>query len=233
MEPRLYCPLKAALARGGGSTGYGTRFPTLRFVNGLLAHARACAALIAVMLTVLPGALAGPVLGAADDSASQTAQEPPAVVPDSAPVAPDPAPIAPDPAPAPPDSDSAPAPDSPAPSPPQQSSETQPAPTAVAPATAPTRSESVQNPKRTRARENRTLDVARDRARSRRKENARERPPSSAAVKAVSPLRGIDSDGRTGQLLATGLALLVLVLLSGAFLAFISPLVREPHLQRR
>jgi len=63
--------------------------------------------------------------------------------------------------------------------------------------------------------------------------NARERPQSSAGVKAVSPLRGIDSDGRSGQLMATGLALLVLVLLSGAFLAFISPLVREPHLQRR
>src|SRR5918995_3653761 len=233
MEPGLYRPLQAALARGGGSTTYGTRFPTLRFVNGLIAPPRACAALIAVMLTVLPGALAGPALGAGDDSASQAVQEPPPVVPDSAPVAPDPAPIAPDPAPAPPDSDSAPAPDSPAPAPPQQSSETQPAPTAVPPATAPTRSESVRNPKRTRARENRTVDVARDRARSRRIKNARERPPSSAGVKTVSPLRGIDSDGRSGQLMATGLALLVLVLLSGAFLAFISPLVREPHLQRR
>jgi len=91
----------------------------------------------------------------------------------------------------------------------------------------------VRNPKRTRARENRTVDVARDRARSRRIKSARERPPSSSGVKAVSPLRGIDSDGRSGQLMATGLALLVLVLLSGAFLAFISPLVREPHLQRR
>jgi hypothetical protein len=233
LEPRLYCPLQAALARGGGSTTHGTRFPTLRFVNGLSAHPRACAALIAVTFAVLPGVLAGPALGASDDSASHAAQEPPPVVPDSAPVAPDPAPIAPDPAPARPDSGSQPAPDSPAPAPPRQSSETQPAPTAVPPATAPTRSESVRNPKRTRVRENRTRDVARDPAGSHSAKSARERPLSSASLKAaVSPLRGIDSGGRSGQLMAAGLALLVLVLLSGAFLGFVSPLVRERELQR-
>jgi hypothetical protein len=103
----------------------------------------------------------------------------------------------------------------------------------VPPATAPTRSEPVRNPKRTRVREHRTRDVARDPARSGRVKSARERPPSNSSVKAVSPLSGIDSDGRSGQLMAVGLALLVLVLLSGAFLAFISPLVRARELQRR
>ena len=49
---------------------------------------------------------------------------------------------------------------------------------------------------------------------------------------AVLSLRGFDSDGRGGQLMAAGVALLVLVLLSGAFLAFISPLVRGRELQR-
>jgi hypothetical protein len=219
LEPRLYCPLQVTLARGGGSTSYGTRFPKLRFVNGLPAHPRACAALLmAVTLAVLPGALA--------------AQEPPPVVPDSAPVAPDPAPIAPDPAPASPDSGSQPAPEAPAPAPPRQSFEPQPASTPV-PRTAATPSESVRNPKRTRVRENRTRDVARHPAGSRRAESARERPSSSSSVKAaVSPLRGIDSDSRSGQLMAAGLALLVLVLLSGAFLNFVSPLVRGRELQR-
>lgn len=81
--------------------------------------------------------------------------------------------------------------------------------------------------------ENRTRDVARNPIGSRRAKSARERPPSSPSLKAaVSSLRGIDSDGRGGQLMAAGLALLVLVLLSGAFLGFMSPLVRGRELQR-
>ena len=186
---------------------------------------------MALTLAVLPGLLDAPALAAGDDSASDAAQEPPLVVPDSAPVAPDPAPIAPDPAPELPDSGSQRAP---APAPPQQSFETQPAPTPVPGTTAATRSESVRNPKRRRVGENRTRDVARDLAESGRAKSARERPPSSPSPKAaVSPLRDIDSDGRGGQLMAAGLALLVLVLLSGAFLGFISPLVRGRELQRR
>jgi hypothetical protein len=205
----------------------------LRFVNGLPAHRRACAALLmAVTLAMLPGALPGPALGARDDSTSHAAQEPPPVVPDSAPVAPDPAPVAPDPAPARPDSGSQPTPDSPAPAPPRQSLETQPAPTSVQRPTAATRSESLRNP--TRVRENRTRDVAQQPAGSRRAKTAGDRPQSSSSLKAaVAPLRGIDSDDRSGQLMAAGLALLVLVLVSGAFVGFISPLVRGRELQRR
>jgi hypothetical protein len=101
-------------------------------------------------------------------------------------------------------------------------------------ATAPARSESVRNPKRTRVRENKTRDVTRDPAGSRSAKSDRETPSSSSSLKAAdSPPRGIDSGGRSGQLMAAGLALLVLVLLSGAFLGFISPLVRERELQRR
>jgi len=204
----------------------------MQFVNGLPAHPRACAALMAVTLTVLPGALAGPAQGAGDDSASDTAQEPPPVVPESVPVAPDPAPITPDPAPAPPDSGSPPAADSPAPAPPRQSFETPPPP--VPQTTVASRSDSVRNPKRARAGENRTRDVARNPAGTPRARSARERPPSSSSVKAaLSTLRGIDTDGRSDQLMAAGLALLVLVLLSGAFLGFISPFVRTRELQRR
>jgi hypothetical protein len=206
----------------------------MRFVNGLPAHPRACAALMAVTLAVLPAALAGPALGAGDDPASHAAQEPPPVVPDSVPVAPDPAPITPDPAPAPPDSGSPPAADSPAPAPPRQSFETPPPPTPLPQTTVATRSDSVRNPKHTSAGENRTRDVARNPAQRPRARSARERPPSSSSVKAaLSTLRGIDNDGHSGQLMAAGLALLVLVLLSGAFLGFISPLVRTRELQRR
>ena len=63
---------------------------------------------------------------------------------------------------------------------------------------------------------------------------SREQPPStSSADAALTPLRGFDSDGDRSQLVAAGLALLALVLLSGAFLGYVSPLVRERQPQRR
>jgi hypothetical protein len=76
--------------------------------------------------------------------------------------------------------------------------------------------------------------VARDPAGNRHPKSGREQAPSiSSAEAAVTPLRGFDSDGDRSRLVAAGLALLALVLLSGAFLGYVSPLVRDRQPQRR
>ena len=189
---------------------------------------------MAAALAALAGLPAGPAQAAR--SGLHAAQEPPLVVPDSAPVAPDPAPIAPDPAPSPPDSESPPASNSPAPAPPPQSFEPQPTPAPVAePAAAgATRGDAPRNANRARTRAKRTRNVARDPAGNRYRKGSREQPPSIASADAaVTPLRGFDSDGHRSQLVAAGLALLALVLLSGAFLGYVSPLVRERRPRRR
>jgi hypothetical protein len=188
-------------------------------VNGLPGQRCAYAALTAVTLALVTAALAGPAKGSSGDSTSQAAQEPPAVVPDSAPVAPDPAPIAPDPAPSPPDSASPTGPESPASAAPQQTVEAQPAPTPV-PAAA--------------ADATRTHAAPRDAAGHRSSKDNRGQARSRFRITAPTSLvSGFDSGGHGRELTRVGLALLALVLLSGAFLRSIAPLVRDRELQRR
>ena len=191
---------------------------------------------VAVTLVAFSGVLAGPTQGAGQGSASPAAQEPPPVVPDSAPVAPDPAPVAPDPAPAQPNSASPPAPDSASPAAPRQSSPAQPAPTQV-PATGAADAvprDLVGNAKRTRLRKARTRTAARAAAKDPRSKRGHERPPTGSRLNAPVLIQGgLDSDSGSGRLTAAGFGLLLLALLSGAFLRYISPLVRGRELQRR
>lgn len=217
-EPRLVCHMSALLP-----------------VNRLRAQFPASAAIAMLALAIFPATLPGVALAAGDESALEAAQQPPPVVPDSAPVAPDPAPVAPDPAPGPPETPSPPDGASPpavdqvrAQPAPQQAD----APPASAPVPQPT---SAPKPARRNTRESEARPArASHRSRGARERTARTaRPTSGLGVEAVVPqLTGMESDDRSGQLMAAGLALLAVVMLSGAFLGVVTPLVRARELQR-
>jgi hypothetical protein len=179
-------------------------------------------------LAALAGLLAGPAQSA--HSGLHAAQEPPLVVPDSAPVAPDPAPIAPDPAPAPPDSASQTPSDSPASAAPTPSFEAQSTPVPVPATTARDATPGDSSAKRTRARARRAR--TRDAAGGRRAQSGSNvQPPSRTRPTApISLVGGLESGGRGRELTGAGLALLALVLLSGVLLRHISPRVREREL---